>query len=194
MKPTCSGRLCAAALLLLGVTVLAGCADDKEPPPRDPLLTRADVAPLEPSSVSKSDPRAYTGTQEWSCSDNDGVLQEDGWDIRVRDLRSSEDNWALFSAVLDDPDGDAAGQLPGIRARVAQCRTGEHARLEDFEVGLDDSYAYRSVGQEGRVDTVRAYAAVGDHRLVQLTLLGLNDHDAPEQIRELLKKAVQKAS
>jgi hypothetical protein len=186
------GRL-VAAVMLLGVSGLAGCTDNEKPAPKDPLLSRSDVSPLEPSSVSRSDPRDYTGTQVWSCSDNDGFLLEDGWDIQVRDLRNTEDNWALFSAVLDDPDGDAASELPAIRARVAKCRE-DQAGLEDLDVAMDDSYAYRSVGKQGRVDTVRAYAAVGDHRLVQLTLLGLNDHDAPDMIRQLLEKAVQKAS
>ena len=40
---------------------------------------------------------------------------------------------------------------------------------------------------------MRAYAVVDEHRLVQLTLLGLNEPRAPDQIRELLRKAVAKA-
>ena len=184
-----------SVVFLLGV--LAGCSsdsDDQEPSTSDVLLAKDDVEPLEPSSVRSSDPRAYTGSQEWSCSDNDGVLQENGWEATVRDLRNTEDNWALFSAVLDDPDGDASVELAGIRSRVEQCRTDEKAQLEDVELGVDDSYGYRSVSAEGQVDTVRAYAVVDEHRLVQLTLLGLNDRDAPDQIRELLRKAVAKAS
>ncbi len=122
------------------------------------------------------------------------MLLENGWEAEVRDLRNTEDNWALFSAVLDDPDGDASAELAGIRSRVEQCRTDEKAQLEDVELGVDDSYGYRSLSPEGQVDTVRAYAVVDDHRLVQLTLLGLNGRDAPDQIRELLRKAVAKAS
>jgi hypothetical protein len=188
-------RAALPALVLVGA--LAGCSSDSngdEQQSADVLLSRSDVAPLEPSSVSSSSPQAYTGSQEWSCSDNDGLLLEKGWEVQVRDLRNTEDNWALFSAVLDDPDGDAAGELPAIRAQVEKCRTEEDAGLEDVDLGVEDSYAYRSVSADGQVDTVRAYAVVDEHRLVQLTLLGLNDQDAPDQIRELLRKAVAKAS
>jgi hypothetical protein len=43
------------------------------------------------------------------------------------------------------------------------------------------------------VDTVRAYAVVDEHRLVQLTLLGLNDQSAPDEIKQLVRTATEEA-
>jgi hypothetical protein len=176
------------------VLALASCSGGQAAKEDDPLLDRADVSPLRPSSVTPAQPGAYSGTQYWSCSDNDGVLEEEGWSITVRDLRNTEDNWALYSAVLDNPDADATAVLDEVEARVVECTESGDARLEEVDLGEDDTYAYRSVTPEGRVDTVRAYAVVDEHRLVQLTLLGLNDQSAPDEIKQLVRTATEKAS
>jgi hypothetical protein len=183
----------AAAVLAL-LLLSTGCSDDDPEKKPDVLLDRSDVSPLKPSMVDTAQQGSYTGTQYWSCSDNDGFLIDAGWSPKVRDLRSTDDGWALYSAVLDNPDGDAAEELPGIRSRVEKCRKDEGAKLEEVQLrDDDDTYAYRSVTPDGRVDTVRAYAAVGDHRLVQLTLLGLDEESAPDEIERLLGVAVAKA-
>ncbi len=77
--------------------------------------------------------------------------------------------------------------------RSSKCNADEDANLVEFSLGKD-TYAYRSITPEKRVDTVRAYALVGEHRIVQVTVLGLNEHSAPDRIQSLLEKAVQKAS
>ena len=66
--------------------------------------------------------------------------------------------------------------------RSSKCNADEGANLVEFSLGKD-TYAYRSITPEKRVDTVRAYALVGEHRIVQVTVLGLNEHSAPDRIR-----------
>ena len=44
----------------------------------DVLLDKSDVSPLEPTSVSTADPRENSGTQHWTCADNDGILLDQG--------------------------------------------------------------------------------------------------------------------
>jgi hypothetical protein len=172
--------------------VLAGCgSSDGAQSSDDVLLDRGDVSPLEPTSVSTADPRENSGTQHWPCADNDGILLEQGWEMELRDLRSTSDSWAVYSAVLDNPDASAPETLPEIAQRVDECRT-EGSKLEEVDLG-EDAYGYRSVTPDGTVDTVRAYAVADDHRLVQVTVLGLNDEDAPDAIDRLLEKAVDKA-
>ena len=189
-----------AATLVLSVA-LVGCSsgdgsgdgggDNQPAPQRDVLLSAADVAPLDPTSVTKLTelPR---GTQTYSCSEERRALTGKGWNFVGRDLRNTDDNWAVDSVVLDNSDGDAALQVAQFRNEVDACNAKQDARLVEFPMGKD-RYAYRSVAPDGRVDAVRAYALVGEHRLVQVTVLGLNDHAAPDRIESLLEKAVQKA-
>jgi hypothetical protein len=182
-----------AAVLGVGL-VLTACGSEGGSSPDgtdDVLLGKSDVSPLEPTSVSTADPRENSGTQHWSCADNDGILLDQGWKLQLRDLRSTSDNWAVYSGVLDNPDASAEQTLPEIEKRIEECRT-KGSKLEDVDLG-EDAYGYRSVTPNGTVDTVRAYAVADDHRLVQVTILGLNDEDAPDGIDRLLEKAVDKA-
>jgi len=189
----CDGWAAAVLALLLLST---GCSDDDPDKKRDVLLDRSDVAPLQPSTVDTEkpgSPGSYTGTQYWACDDNDGVLIDAGWSPRVRDLRNTDDGWALYSAVLTSDDLSSEDVLDSAREQVQACNK-DRSRYEDVALRDDDgTYAYRSVTPEGRVDTVRAYATVGDHRVVQLTLLGLNGKSAPDEIERLLGVAVEKA-
>jgi hypothetical protein len=178
---------------------LAGCSSDdggtsgdKSAPTPDVLLAKADVAPLVPSAVSKlTDLPA--GTQYYSCSEERHSLTDKGWTFVGRDLRNTDDNWAVDSVVLDNPDGNSALQLAQFRNQVDQCNAKDDAHLVVFSMGKD-RFAYRSVTPDEVVDTVRAYALVGEHRLVQVTVLGLNEHSAPDRIDSLVDRAVQKAS
>jgi len=185
------------ATALVVTCALAGCSSDdggggKTAPKPDELLATGDVAPLVPSAVSKlSDLPA--GTQYYTCSEERNSLTDKGWSFVGRDLRNTKDNWAVDSVVLDNPDGDSALQLAKFRNQVDQCNAKDDANLVEFSMGKD-RFAYRSVTPDNVVDTVRAYALVGEHRLVQVTVLGLNEHSAPDRIESLLDKAVQKAS
>ncbi len=182
----------AAALVL--ACALVGCSShgEKPAPKPDILLAKPDVAPLEPTAVSKLS-ELPSGTQYYSCSEERHPLTDKGWSFVGRDLRNDDDNWAVDSVVLDNSDADSASQLAQFRNQVDQCNAKEDANLVEFSMGKD-RFAYRSVTPDLRVDTVRAYALVGEHRLVQVTVLGLNGHSAPERIDSLLDKAVQKAS
>jgi hypothetical protein len=185
----------ASALVL--TCALTGCGsddggNDKSAPKPDVLLTKADLAPLVPTAVSKlSD--LPKGTQYYSCSEEGHTLTDKGWSFVGRDLRNTADNWAVDSAVLDNTDGDSALQLAQFRNQVDQCNAKDDAHLVEFSMGKD-RYAYRSITPDNVVDTVRAYALVGEHRLVQVTVMGLDEHSAPDRIESLLDKAVQKAS
>jgi hypothetical protein len=172
-----------------------GCVSDSGPDAvkkPDVLLAKADVAPLEPSAVTKLS-ELPAGTQYYSCSEERHSLTGEGWKFQGRDLRNTDDDWAVDSVVLDNPKGDSATQIAQFRNQVDKCNADDDANLVEFSMGKD-TYAYRSVTPEKRVDTVRAYALVGEHRIVQVTILGLNDHSAPDRINALLEKAVQKAS
>jgi hypothetical protein len=184
----------AVIVAFLTLFVAAGCSDDSKPTPStksDVLLTSGDLAPLVPSSVSKLTdlPR---GTQYYSCSEERHSLTGKGWDFQGRDLRNTDDNWAVDSVVLDNPDGDAASQVAQFRNQVDECNAKEDANLVEFSMGKD-RFAYRSVTPDKRVDTVRAYALVGEHRIVQVTVYGLNSHSAPEAIDRLTDAAVRRA-
>ena len=63
-----------------------------------------------------------------------------------------------------------------------RCNAKEHANLVGSTLG-EDTFAYRSITPDNRVDTVRAYALVGEHRIVQVTVLGLDEHSAPDRSR-----------
>jgi hypothetical protein len=189
------GPLRTAACLLVLASVLVGCgADDGEPAPpkRDALLSRADVAPLVPSAVTKLS-ELPAGTQYYSCSEERHSLTGKGWSFQGRDLRNTEENWAVDSVVLDNPDGDTASQIAKFRNQIDNCNSKEGANLVELDLGKD-TYAYRSVTPDKRVDTVRAYALISPDRMVQVTVLGLDKHSAPDRISSLLDKAVQKAS
>lgn len=180
-----------AGALLAGVVLLAACDGAEAPSPDEVLLDESDLAPLEPTYVGAADGRANSGTQHWGCADNDGVLLEQGWEIRLRDLRSTVDRWAVYSGVLDHAEVPADRALEEIEERVDDCRA-EGSRLEDLDLGAG-AYGYRSVTPQGQVDTVRAYGVAGDHRLVQVTVLGLEGEDAPDVVDRLLEAAVEKA-
>jgi hypothetical protein len=188
-------RLCRALVLVL-VLLAAGCAGGDETK-ADVLLDRSDVAPLKPSTVDAVSqpvgPNSPNGSQYWACGENEGFLVEDGWKFTIRDLRNSGDNWALFSAVLSSDHLSPADVLASTENQINACNKTK-PMYEKVDLHDDTTFVYRSVSPEGRVDTVRAYAVVGKHRLVQLTLLGLNDHSAPEQIGRLVKAAVSKAA
>jgi hypothetical protein len=89
---------------------------------------------------------------------------------------------------MENPDGDSARQVARFRNQVDKCNADDDARLVVFSMGKD-RFAYRSVTP----DTVRAHALVGEHRLVQITVLGLNGKNAPDQAQDLMRKAVAKA-
>jgi len=178
------------ALLLLST----GCSDDDPEKKPDVLLDSSDVSPLQPSMVdSIPESGSPAGTQYWSCGENEGLLIEDGWKFKIRDLRNTDDDWALYSAVLTSDDLSSEDVLDSAREQVEACNK-EKPMYEDVVLRDDEgTYAYRSVTPDGRVDTVRAYATVGDHRVVQLTLLGLNGKSAPDEIERLLGVAADKA-
>jgi hypothetical protein len=189
------GALRTGTTALVLVAALVGCGSDSGPDAvkkPDVLLAKADVAPLEPSAVTKLS-ELPAGTQYYSCSEERHSLTGEGWKFQGRDLRNTDDDWAVDSVVLDNPKGDSATQIAQFRNQVDKCNADDDANLVEFSMGKD-TYAYRSVTPEKRVDTVRAYALVGEHRIVQVTILGLNDHSAPDRINALLEKAVQKAS
>lgn len=192
------GALRGVATALVLTCALAGCSsddgggDDKSAPRPDELLAKADVAPLVPTSVSKIS-EMPKGTQYYSCSEERHTLTDQGWSFAGRDLRNTDDNWAVDSVVLDNPKGDSALQLAQFRNQIDQCNAKDDANLVEFSMGKD-RLAYRSITPDNVVDTVRAYALVGEHRIVQVTVLGLNEHNAPDRISSLLDKAVQKAS
>jgi hypothetical protein len=191
MRRHLPGALAAALGLAL---LLVGCSDDKnDASSSDPLLGRADVSPLHPSSVrSVSESDSPAGTQTWSCGENEGLLVEDGWKFKIRDLRNTDDGWAVYSALLTNDAKSPTSVIDSARAQVATCNK-QKPMYQDVGLREKDAYGYRSVGPDGRVDTVRLYAPVGDHRIVQLTLLGLNGQNAPDQAEDLLRKAVDKA-
>jgi len=189
-------RACVAGLVMfLALVVATGCDDHQQPSPAgkpDILLARGDLAPLIPSSVTKLD-EIPSGTQSYSCSEQRQALTGKGWSFVGRDLRNTEAHWAVDSVVLDNPDADSALQVAQFRNQIDLCNAGHDADLVVFDLGKD-RFGYRSVTPDKRVDTVRAYALLGPHRLVQVTVMGLDEHSAPEQIQSLLDKAVQKAS
>jgi hypothetical protein len=190
------GPLRTAACVLVLALGLVGCdsakGGDHAPTKPDVLLSKADVAPLVPSAVTKlSD--LTPGTQYYSCSEERHTLSGEGWSFQGRDLRNTQDNWAIDSVVLDNPDGDTASQIAQFRNQIDLCNSKEHANLVEFSMGKD-RFAYRSVTPDKQVDTVRAYALISSRRMVQVTVLGLNGHSAPDRIDSLVKKAVQKAS
>jgi hypothetical protein len=188
-------HLPAALATALGLALLAGgCSDDKHEASRDVLLDRSDVSPLHPSSVrpvSQSDSPA--GTQTWSCGENEGLLVEQGWTFKIRDLRNTKDGWAVYSALLSHPSKSPTDVIASARARVQACNK-QKPMYQEVDLREQDAYGYRSVAPDGRIDTVRLYEPVGDHRIVQLTLLGLHGQDAPDQAEDLLRTAVDKAS
>jgi hypothetical protein len=191
------GRAISVLSALVLTCALAGCNSDDHSsgdtyaPKPDVLLAKADVAPLVPSSVSKLS-ELPTGTQYYSCSEERHSLTDKGWTFVGRDLRNTDANWAVDSVVLDNPKGDAALLLAQFRNQIDQCNAKGDAHLVEFGMGKD-RFAYRSVTPDDIVDTVRAYALIGDHKLVQLTVLGLNEHSAPDRIDALMDKAVAKA-
>jgi hypothetical protein len=182
-----------ATLLALSTT---GCAHDQAQKASaskpDILLDRGDVAPLQPTSVSSLS-KLPAGTQAYSCSEERHSLTGKGWNFTGRDLRNAAAHWAVDSVVLDNDDADSAMQVAKFREEVDVCNAREDAHLVAFSMGKD-RYAYRSVTPEGRVDTIRAYALVGEHRLVQVTIYGLQGHSPPDRITSLVDRAVRKAS
>jgi hypothetical protein len=196
-----AGALRAGAVALLLAGTLAGCGgspgsqDEKDPSPSatkpDVLLAKKDILPLVPTSVSELED-LQPGTQYYSCSEERNTLAGKGWTFHGRDLRNTGENWAIDSVVLENPDVDSASQVAQFRNQVDACNSQDDANLVEFPMGTD-TFAYRSITPDKRVDTVRAYALVGEHRIVQVTVLGLNEHSAPDQIESLVQKAVQKA-
>jgi hypothetical protein len=189
-------RTCAALVVtLLAVLAVAGCGHDQAQKASasqpDILLDRGDLAPLEPTSVSRLS-ELPAGTQYYSCSEERHSLLDKGWDFKGRDLRNTSAGWAVDSVVLSNDDADSALQVAKFREQVDLCNAKGDANLVVFGMGKD-RYAYRSITPDNRVEAIRAYALVGDHRLVQVTILGLKGHGAPDQIDRLVDRAVQKA-
>lgn len=182
-----------AALLASGTVLGAGgCGGQAaDAQPGSALLTRADLGPLDPEMVegTRDLPR---GSQYWACSDNTGVLRDHGWHSRGRALLGED--WTVYSVVYDNADGSATDQLARLRRQVASCPSADQRLPVVEDLTGDHSFGFRSVTPRGRVDTVTGFAIAGDHRLVQVSVLGLHGHDAPDQLKLLLQKAVDRAS
>lgn len=179
-----------ACLLAAVVAVsLSGCSGDDEPKKdTDTGILKASDMPFE-DATSDDLPRPPVLSQlGTTCLGlEQGDLYDAGWKVDARQFYDSAE-WTVISAAFTPPSGTTAEKgLDEVKAKVEACGPQEKAaRIVPLDLG-DATYAYEITTPQGEFNAARAYTALPNGKLAQVSVMKQpQGEDATSVLKELV--------